>query len=63
MPEACGRECKLGWGYNEYLNLLISVQGEPPNAKSEVLNSWYYSTPSTVSSTDIERSVSFSFAH
>ena len=29
-----GRECKLGWGWNESLNRLISVEGEPHNLTS-----------------------------
>ena len=57
-----GRECKLGWGWNEHLDLLIPVLGQPPNVTSGDWNFWGYSAPSTVSSTDIERWVSFSFA-
>ena len=37
-----GRECKLGWGYNDPLDLLIPVQGEPLNVTSEAVNRWGY---------------------
>ena len=40
---ACyGRECKLGWGYNDPLDLLIPVQGESLNVASEPVNQWWY---------------------
>ena len=55
-----GRECKLGWGWNQDLDVLIPVQGEPPNITSEVKNEWDYSTWN-VSSTDIECWVSVLF--
>ena len=37
-----GRECKLGWGWNESLNRLISVEREPRNITSGALNKWEY---------------------
>ena len=36
------RECKLGWGYNESLNLLIPVEGQPVNVKSELQSDCWY---------------------
>ena len=40
---ACvGREFKLGWGWNQSLDLLIPVQGEPLNVTSEAVNQWEY---------------------
>ena len=63
MSGTYGRECQLGWGWNEDLNLLIPVQGKPPGVASQVKNTWNYSNwPSTMSSTHIECSVSFLFA-
>ena len=57
-----GRECKPGWGYNEYLNLLIPVQGRPPNVTSEVDCWWGYDWPENLSSSDIFCKVSSLFA-
>ena len=37
-----GRECKLGWGYNKSLELLIHVQGQPLNVTSQAVNQWWY---------------------
>ena len=37
-----GRECKLGWGWNQSLFQLIPVQGEPLNVTSEAVNQWGY---------------------
>ena len=55
-------ECKLGWGWNEDLNLLIPVEGEPLNVTSETENKWeYFHIP--VSSTNIQCWVSFLLAH
>ena len=44
MEEYCciGRECKLGWGYNESTGQLVPINGEPLNVESEVLNEWGY---------------------
>ena len=59
-----GRECKLGWGWNEDLDLLIPVKGKPPNVKSQGWNYWWdFCRPYIVSSTDIQCWVSFLFAH
>ena len=64
--ESCwGRECKLGWGYNGDLNLLIPVQGEPLNVASgvgNVWNVWIYYSPMDLSSIDIFYRVSSLFA-
>ena len=60
--ECWGRECKLGWGWNRDLNLLIPVQGEPPNVTSEIKNEWGY-WPYNLSSNNLQHWVSFSFAH
>jgi len=41
--ELCsGRECKLTWGWNQSLNLLIPVQGQPLHVTSEPVNQWLY---------------------
>ena len=37
-----GRECRLGWGYNESTGKLIPIDGEPLNVQSEVVNKWEY---------------------
>jgi len=37
-----GRDCKLGWGYNKSLNLLIPVKKEPLDVTWKVKNSWEY---------------------
>ena len=57
-----GCECKLGWGYNQGLNILIPVQGEPPNVRSTVKNQWDYDWPTNLSSIDISYLVSSLFA-
>ena len=62
MSNTLGRECKLGWGWNRDLGVLIPVQGQPPNVTSQGCSEWGY-YPYTVSSTDIQCWVSFSFAH
>ena len=38
-----GRECKLGWGWNESLDILIPVEENPRNVTSEVVNQRQYS--------------------
>ena len=37
-----GRTCKLGWGYNEPLNLLIPIKEEPQDITWKVKNNWEY---------------------
>ena len=37
-----GRECRLAWGYNQSLDLLIPVQRQPLNVTSEPVNRWWY---------------------
>ena len=37
-----GRECKLGWGWNQSLDLLIPVQGQPLNVTSEAADLQVY---------------------
>ena len=57
-----GRECKLGWGYNESLAQLILVKGEPRSTTSEAVNQWeYFVYP--LSSTILPCWVSLSFIH
>ena len=57
-----GRECKLGWGWNESSFRLIPVEGEPRNATSEAVNQCeYYVFP--LSSTILPCWVSFLFIH
>ena len=53
-----GRECKLGWGYNQSLDLLIPVEEEAPLIISESVNQWGYEV-CNLSSTDIYYSVGF----
>ena len=61
--ELCiGRECKLGWGYNESLNRLIPVEGKPRNVISEAVNQWEYSVVN-LSSTDLICWVNLLFIH
>ena len=55
-----GRECKLGWGYNHSLDLLIRVDGEATNVRSEKWNLWKYAVYS-LSSNDIDNWVNFLF--
>ena len=55
-----GRECKLGWGYDESLGLLIPIEEDNPNVTSEVENKWHYDV-SRSSSNDIPYWVSLSF--
>ena len=62
MDNIWGRECKLGWGYNKDLGLLIPVQGGPLNVTSEVRNIKSYDIFS-VSSINIQYWVSSSFVH
>ena len=57
MPDTWGRECKLGWGYNEDLRTLITVEGES-KVTPETKNQWWYHVWN-ISSTDIEYWVSF----
>ena len=38
MNYCYGRECKLGWGYNEPMNRLVPVDEEPLNVTSEINN-------------------------
>ena len=58
------RECKLGWGYNQSLDLLIPIEGKPPGIKLEEKNEWDYLRRScNLSSTKIYDSVSFLFFH
>ena len=52
MPCTWGRECKLGWGYNESLERLIPVEVEASDIKSETCNLWKCSVRSS-SSTNI----------
>ena len=62
MAVSCrGRECKLGWGYNENFKIFISVQGKPPNVTSEDWNLWEYYLPKNLSSIDILYRVSLLF--
>ena len=37
-----GRECKLGWGYNNSLDQLIPIEEEPLNVTSHTVNQWEY---------------------
>jgi len=38
---ACnGRECKLGWGWNQSLSKLIPVEDTPVNATSKTMHNW-----------------------
>ena len=53
-----GRECKLGWGYNESLDLLIPVEDHISTVISEVKNESFYEANS-ISSDDILYSVRF----
>ena len=62
MPDAWGRECKLGWGYNKSLYLVVPVEGEPPNVTSEIRDHWEHWIYN-LSSTDVYHWVSFSFIH
>ena len=62
MSDTWGRKCKPGWGWNQYLDLLVPVQRKPPNVTSRVTNFWFYGVWD-MSSTDIKCWVSFSFAH
>lgn len=44
MLWAClGRDCKLGWGWDLYLERLIPVEEEPQNIESKTVNVWGYS--------------------
>ena len=58
---AWGRECKLGWGWNESWNYLIPVEGEPPNVTSASIKTWDRSAQ-LLSPTDIQCWVSFLFS-
>ena len=53
-----GRECKVGWGYNEHLDVLISVEPNSP-VKSTTKNDWQYFIYD-VSATSVPYFVSFS---
>ena len=60
MSNCCwGRECKLGWGYNEDMSLFIPVEEEPPDVISETGDDWGNCSPSAFSLTDIPYWVSF----
>ena len=61
MDYCWGRECKLGWGYNENFKILIPIQENPPNVTSGVRNIWGYD-PKNLSSIDISYEVSLLFA-
>lgn len=37
-----GRDCKLGWGYNKSLDLLIPVKEEPLDVTWKVKNTWEF---------------------
>ena len=56
-----GRGCKLGWGYNSYLGLLIPVEKELTNVALETENYWGYGCP--LESIDIPDRVKFLLAH
>ena len=60
MPsELClGRDCKLGWRYNEALNLLIPTKEAYQDNKSKVNNKWEYFVYS-LSKDNIPHSVGF----
>ena len=60
MALVWGRDCKLGWGWNESLGLLIPIEGESCNVKSETQNRWGYNV-SSLSSTDFPDWVRFLF--
>ena len=60
MPCTWGRECKLGWGYNESLERLIPVDVEVSDSKPETWSSWECSVRSA-SSTYVRYWVSFWF--
>ena len=53
-----GRECKPGWGYNDSLDLLVPVEGEPSNVTAKDWNEWIYGAQS-LSTNNIYYSVSF----
>ena len=53
-----GRECKLGWGYNESLDRLVPVEGKPNNIALNIDSEWRYYVYN-LSSTNIVFSVSF----
>ena len=43
MSFAWGSDCKLGWGYNNSLDLLIPIEGNPLSLAAEDMNDWEYS--------------------
>ena len=53
-----GRECKLGWGYNQDLDKLVPVTGIPPNISPCVTNDTFDHI-SDLSSNDIYECVRF----
>ena len=55
--DCCGRECKLGWGWDESTNRLIPVEGNPSDFKTNDKNEWMYDC--YLSSSDIQPFVSF----
>ena len=58
-----GRECKLGWGWNESLEVFVPVQGGFPNVTSETKNEWVYYIPKKLLSADIGYQVSLFSIH
>ena len=60
--ECRGRDCTLGCGYNESLDLLIPVEGDLPNVKRTNRNQWGHRIWS-LTSTIIYYWVSIFFVH
>ena len=58
MMSVYGRECKLGWGYNEFLNLLMLLGKGPSNAMLINKNEFEFHAY-TVSSSNIVSLVCF----
>ena len=56
-----GRQCELGWGYNQALDLLIEVDETVNNSRLEKWNLWKYAVYS-LSSDNVDNWVSFQLA-
>ena len=47
MPDAWGRECKLGWKYNKCLERFTPVEENLQNIICEANNEWEYNADSS----------------